>query len=461
MNFPNRIRYDKRLHDFENLYRKKHIIHYYLKKNDVITCLAEIRQGASPFIRDECNRTALDLAIVLFMKKFHECIFTCLITDFIYCKSKKYDSLKTKITYNEYEKIVEKEKNICYSKYILYDDMFSKKKKKKESMEQNTEQKFGNVSPFLLLQRNVNPFLLNQSYKNDGNIYTKYCETNDILFLSEEVITFPISKTIQAQLDDILRKMNALLFFIKILCKNIILKKGSELTLQEEISNLTFPFFYNNTIHTLFKIYPFNSCSNKWDIHNPADARRLIHKILSKKLIGTEIITFIGKIVFCFSELIHIYGPKIFELNSLYSQYFLHMAFTLDNEYLFKVIINKQNIFTTQTDIFHWDELIQSIEPHKEKFKLYYKQLIYARLKKLFMKKLEKVFYKKEMDKNINNHSNNNSNIKCRTNTLHSTYTTLLKGYYEDILNCSNAEDLEIVIQKFLHILKKKKLTTL
>ncbi|SOV13037.1 conserved Plasmodium protein, unknown function [Plasmodium gaboni] len=459
MDFPNKIRYDKKLHDFENLYRKKHIIHYYLKKNDVITCLAEIRQGASPFIRDECNRTALDLAIVLFMKKFHECIFTCLITDFIYCKSKKYDGLKTNLTYNEYENIVENEKNVCYSKNIFYDDMFSKKKKEKESMEQNIEQKIGNVSPFLLLQKNVQPFLRNQSYKNDDNIYKNYCEKKDILFLLEEVINFPISKTIQAQLDDILRKMNALLFFIKMLCKNIILKKGSELTLQEEISNLTFPFFYNTTIHTLFKIYPFNSYTNKWDIHNPADARRLIHKILSKKLIGTEIITFIGKIVFCFSELIHIYGPKIFELNSLYSQYFLHMAFTLDNEYLFKVIINKINIFTSQTDIFHWDKLIHSIEPHKNKFKLYYKQLIYARLKGLFMNKLEKVFYKKEIDKNITDHSNNNCKTKCRTNRLYFTYKTLLNGYYEDILNCSNAEELEIVMQKFLHILKKKKLT--
>lgn len=76
MEFPNDVWFNNKTYQIENLYRKNHSIHYYLKKNDIVTALAEIRKGVSPFVKDECNRTSLDIAIVLFMRKFNEFIFT-------------------------------------------------------------------------------------------------------------------------------------------------------------------------------------------------------------------------------------------------------------------------------------------------------------------------------------------------------------------------------------------------
>ncbi|CRG94444.1 conserved Plasmodium protein, unknown function [Plasmodium gallinaceum] len=448
MEFPNKQWFDNKLYKLENFYRKNNSVHYYLKKNDIVTALAEIRKGTSPFMRDECNRTALDLAILLFMRKFHESIFTSFITDFIYKNIS--DKSRMEFVYNKKGEIINYDEKMFY----CYDDIMEQLKKNKKS-NRNKMKSYNddNIISCLLLQKKIKYSPLLVKYQDDSK-YTSELEykKKDLLFLFEEVLTTPMSKNIQVQLDELLRKMNALLFFIKTLSKNITLKKYSESVIKEEISNLSFPFLYNTTIHTLFRLFPLNHYNEKWNIKNPADSRRLINKILSKNLIGNEIIKFIGKSLFYFSDLLKIYNPNVFKQDPIISQYLLHMSFTLDNEYLFNLIINKNNVFD-KIDIFHWDELIDSISPYKKMFKPYYKPLIYARLKKEFLDILEKDFYEYKK-KDIKNHKKNNTS-KYIKDDLNSTFRIL--KIYEDIFNASDYNELEKVLKKKILKLEDKK----
>ncbi|CRH02977.1 conserved Plasmodium protein, unknown function [Plasmodium relictum] len=439
MELTNELLYDNKLFKLEDIYRRYNSIHYYLKKNDIVTALAEIRKGTSPLIRDECNRTALDLAIILFMRKFHESIFTSFITDFIYKNIS--EKSKMEFVYNKKGEIINYDEKMFYRYDEILEELKKNKKANKNNIKNNNDD---NAMSCLLLQKKIkySPLLI-KYYDDSKRISESRYKKKDLLFLFEEVLTTPISKNVQAQLDEILRKMNALLFFIKSLSKNVILKKYSESVIKEEISSLSFPFLYNTTIHTLFRLFPLNHYNEKWDIKNPADSRRLVNKILSKDLIGNEIIKFIGKSLYYFSNVLQIYNPKVFQQDPIISQYLLHMSFTLDNEYLFNVIINKNNVFD-KIDLFHWDELIDSISPYKKKFQSYYKPLIYARLKKAFLDRLEQDFYE-DKKKNIRNH-NNKDTSKYITDDLNSTFRML--KIYEDILNASNYKELEKVIKK-------------
>ncbi|SBS80405.1 conserved Plasmodium protein, unknown function [Plasmodium ovale curtisi] len=376
---PNRARFDKRLLKLEGVYRRNHSIHYYLKRDDIITALAEIRKGTSPFVRDECNRTALDLAIVLFMRKFHDSIFTSLIIDYLYIHTSKKENI-----------------------YFSYNEKGEKK--------------------------------------------------SDLLFHIDPIFTLPVSKSVQAQMDEQLRKSRALLFFIKTLSTNIRLKKYSEEILREEIKKLSFPYLYNTAIYNLFKIFSSDHGQvKKWNMKNPGDARKLVTKILSYKLIGNQLIKFMGKFLFYFSNLVYIYGEKILQNSSLILQYLLHMSFTLDNIHLFNIIIIKNNVFHN-VDIFNWDELTNDLFFQKENAYLYYKPLLYARLKMLFVDKMHEILLSQK-GKKIAKMGKHNSLEGINIGSS----STVLRNLYKDVLNASTCEDLKLVINKAVWKLKKEK----
>ncbi|SBT86339.1 conserved Plasmodium protein, unknown function [Plasmodium malariae] len=442
----NNASFNSKLFKLEKIYRRNHSIHYYLKRKDVVTALAEVRKGSSAFVRDKCNRTALDMAIVLFMKKFHESIFTSLITDYLYID----DNIEKK---NEEKK---KKKNFPYNTRdtVKYDDkcrFYPYEPILKECTKVNKQQGIKDLiyakdSPsLLLLQRKIKyvPLLIKH-----GSNYEK----KNSLFLLEKAFIMPMSKNVQAQLNEELRNMRALLFFIKMISTNVSLKKYSEDVIKDEISKLSFPYLYNITIHTLFKIfYSDYGQVKKWDLKNPANSRKLVSKILSNNLMGNEIIKFIGKSLFYFSNLVHIFGQKVFKQNSVISQYLLHMSFTLDNEYLFNVIINKNNLFQ-QVDIFHWDKLIESMSSQKHKLSSYYKPLLYARLNKLFLDKLEEVLCTNEKKtKKDNDHLEKRKN-KCRS-------TSKMFSKYKEILDAPNCNALESAIKHTLMQFTKEGLT--
>ncbi|GAW79370.1 hypothetical protein, conserved [Plasmodium gonderi] len=392
-----RVLCDRKLLKFENICRGNNhsIIHSCLWNNDVVAALDHVRKGTSPFVRDECNRTAVDLAITLFMKKFHESLFTSLITDYMY--TNRFVSKRSCLSYNEKNRIaIQGVSKISHSEYPPI--------RINQVNETNRTDVANRVTETDQLDI-LTPFLITKGIRKKKNTYFSSLETSpcheldctlgkwtqDAISQSEKVVTICVTKPVQAQLDEILKILKALLFFIKTLSKNIRLRKYSESTVKEQISKLSFPYLYNTTMHTLFKIFSYDHGQiKKWNIKNPADSRILVRKILSKNLVGNEIIKFMGKCLFCFSKLVHIFGEKVYQLESITSQYLLHMSFTFDNEYLFNVIVNKDNIFQ-QTEIFHWDKLIDSISPYKHSFRFYYQPLIHARLKKFFIERMESV----------------------------------------------------------------------
>ncbi|CXI20323.1 conserved Plasmodium protein, unknown function [Plasmodium berghei] len=446
MEFPNYVWFNNKTYQIESIYRKNHTIHYYLKKNDIVTALAEIRKGVSPFIKDECNRTSLDIAVVLFMRKFNEFIFTSLIIDYLYktknkneeveyaynCKGilEKYDN---KTDYNEYD-IFHKNDNKDM-------DNVGMKKNGNCKMTHANYQDANFINSILLQKKIKYNSLIIKDYNNSENISNEKYKQKNLFFSFQKILILNLSKNMKAQLNEILRQARALLFFIKTLSKNIILKKSAKNVIKEEIEKLPFPYFYNAAIHTLFKFFSpervkvkrkkqkskkineqknhssvssdiSNSSStnssgkgehnaiNGWDVKNPADSRKLITKILTNQLIGNEIIIFIGTFFSYFSNLVFIFGEKIFRTNLITSQYLLHMSFTLDNEYLFNVIINRNNVFN-QAQIFDWNKLIDSLLPQQDLMQGYYKPLIYAKLSKSFLDKVKKFYQNKNKKKNI------------------------------------------------------------
>ncbi|CDU17084.1 protein CPH1, putative [Plasmodium yoelii] len=443
MEFPNDVWFNNKTCQIENLYRKNHTIHYYLKKNDIVTALAEIRKGVSPFIKDECNRTSLDIAIVLFMRKFNEFIFTSLIIDYLYKTKNKTEEVKYR--YN-CKGILEKYDNKRdYNEYDIFHNNY------KITHVNDQDDNFINS---ILLKKKIkyNSFII-KDYNNNNSedISNEKYDQKNLFFSFQKTLILNLSKNMKAQLNEILRQARALLFFIKTLSKNIILKKSAKNVIKEEIEKLPFPYFYNVAIHTLFKFFSpervkvkrkkqknkkinerknhtsvssdisssssstnssgkggYNSI-NGWDVKNPADSRKLITKILTNKLIGNEIIIFIGTFFSYFSNLVFIFGEKIFRTNLITSQYLLHMSFTLDNEYLFNVIINRNNIFN-QVQIFDWNKLIDSLLPQQNIMQGYYKPLIYAKLSKSFLDKVKK-FYQNKKKKKIQNDYFKNAKI--------------------------------------------------
>ncbi|CAD2088281.1 conserved Plasmodium protein, unknown function [Plasmodium vinckei lentum] len=438
MEFPNDVWFNNKTCQIENLYRRNHTIHYYLKKNDIVTALAEIRKGVSPFVKDECNRTSLDIAIVLFMRKFNEFIFTSLIIDYLYktknkneeiqyvynCKGilEKYDN---KTDYNGYD--------IFHKSDNKYMDNIGMRKNANCKMTNVNDQDANFINSILLEKKIKCNSLIIKDYNNTEDIANEKYNNKNVFFSFQKILILNLSKNMKAQLNEILRQARALLFFIKILSKNIILKKSAKNVIKEEIEKLPFPYFYNVAIHTLFKFFSpehvkvkkkkqknnqineQNSHSsdssnssgkgghnaiNTWDIKNPADSRKLVTKILTNQLIGNEIIIFIGTFFSYFSNLVFIFGEKNFHTNLITSQYLLHMSFTLDNEYLFNVIINKNNVFN-QTQIFDWNKLIDSLLPQKDLMQGYYKPLIYAKLCKFFLDKVKKFYQNKKKKKNV------------------------------------------------------------
>ncbi|GAB64858.1 hypothetical protein PCYB_032690 [Plasmodium cynomolgi strain B] len=342
---------DRKLLKFEGICRgRSHSIHHHLVHNDVVAAFDQLKKGTSPFIRDQCNRTALDLAIVLFMAKFNESLCTSLVADYMH--SNGCVSRSPSLAHSDGVGVTLRGEAPlrCAKLHHAKDPLME------ENQISATEESSDSLSPLRLARTKARSAIPNKSpcYKHGSKmgVYNKNTTPP-----SEALTTKGGNKHTQTLLDERLRRMKALLLFIKTLSMNTRLRKYAE------------------------KV-------KKWNIKNPADSRKLITKILSSNLFGSEVIKFMGNILFCFSSLIAVFGEKVYLQESTISQFILHMSFTLDNEYLFNVVVNKENTFG-QTDIFHWDKLIDSISHGKNTFRHYYQPLLYARLNKFFLERLE------------------------------------------------------------------------
>ncbi|ANQ06259.1 Uncharacterized protein PCOAH_00004320 [Plasmodium coatneyi] len=368
---------DRKLLKFEDICRgRSHSIHHHLVNNDVMAAIDQLKKGTSPFVRDECNRTALDLAIVLFMGKFHESLCTSLIADYMH--SNGCVSRSSSFTYSDGV-------GVTFRGKAPFD---RSKDPLNVANERSATEESSNSSPFG--RRKARSAIPNKSHSYQHG-YKVGAYNRNTAPAPNALTTRGKNKYEQALLDGRLRRMKALLLFIKTLSINTRLRKYAEKVAKEEIAKLSFPFLYTNTMHMLFKRFsPEHGQVKKWNIKNPADSRKLVTKILSSNLFGSEVIKFIGNILSCFSSLIGIFGEKVYLQESTISQYLLHMSFTFDDEYLFNVVVNKENTFA-QKDIFHWDGLINSISHGKHSFRPYYQPLLYARLNKFFLEKLEQL----------------------------------------------------------------------
>ncbi|CAG9483536.1 conserved Plasmodium protein, unknown function [Plasmodium vivax] len=371
---------DRKLLKFEGICRgRSHSIHHHLVKNDVVAALDQLKKGTSPFVRDECNRTALDFAIVLFMGKFKESLCTSLIADCVQLNGGA--SRNSSFSYTDRVGVTLRGKTPL-------DRLTDPLRVANETSA--TEESSHSLSPLRLARRKARWAIPNMSHcyqlGNKLGVHKK-----DVTSPPKELTTRGGTKKTQALLDGRLRRMKALLLFIKTLSMNIRLRKYAERVAQEEIAKLSFPFLYTNTMHILFKRFsPEHGQVKKWNLKNPADARKLVSKILCGNLFGSEVIQFMGNILSCFSSLIGIFGEKVYVQDSTISQLLLHMSFAFDNEHLFNVLVSKENIFR-QKDMFHWDALIESISHGKHSLRPYYKPLVYARLNKFFLERLEQL----------------------------------------------------------------------
>ncbi|KJP87856.1 hypothetical protein AK88_02460 [Plasmodium fragile] len=371
---------DRKLLKFEGICRgRSHSIHHHLVNNDIVAAFDQLKKGTSPFVRDECNRTALDLAIVLFMAKFNESLCTSLIADYLH--SNGCVSRSSSFTYSDGV-------GVTFRGQAPLDR--SKDSLKVANEISATEESSASLSPLPLARRKARWAIPNKShYYEHGykmGVYNKKTKPPP-----NALTTRGKMKYTQALLDGRLRRIKALQLFIKTLSMNTRLRKYAERVAQEEIAKLSFPFLYTNTMHMLFKRFsPEHGQVKKWNIKNPADSRKLVTKILSSNLFGSEVIKFMGNILSCFSSLIGIFGQKVYVQDSTISQFILHMSFTFDNEYLFNVVVNKDNTFA-QKDMFHWDALINSISHGKHSLRHYYQPLLYARLNKFFLERLERL----------------------------------------------------------------------
>ncbi|EUD65263.1 hypothetical protein C922_04392 [Plasmodium inui San Antonio 1] len=373
---------DRKLLKFEDICRGRiHSIHHHLLNNDVVAAFDQLKKGTSPFVRDECNRTALDLAIVLFMGKFNESLCTSLIADYMHSDGCVSGSCSSSYS-NRVPVILRGDAPLDHSK-----DPLSVANKTSA-----TEESSDSLSPLRLARRKVRWAIPNRSHCYQHGYNMGLCNNN--MTPPRRALTTKGgrgTKHTRALLDGRLRRMKALLLFIKTLSMNTRLRKYAERVAKEEISKLSFPFLYTNTMHMLFKRFsPEHGELKKWNIKNPADSRKLLTKILSSNLFESEVIKFMGNILSCFSCMIGIFGEKIYQQESTISQFILHMSFTFDNEYLFNVVVNKENTFG-EKDMFQWDALIDSISHGKHSFRHYYQPLLYARLNKFFLERLEQL----------------------------------------------------------------------
>ncbi|CAA9986610.1 conserved Plasmodium protein, unknown function [Plasmodium knowlesi strain H] len=371
---------DRKLLKFEGICRgRNNSIHNHLVNNDVVAAIDQLKKGTSPFVRDECNRTALDLAIVLFMGKFNESLCTSLIADYMH--SNVCVSRDSSLAYSDRVGVTFRGKVPFYHSKGLFNVA---------NETSATENSSDSLSPFPLATKKKSWAIPYKSH-NYQHGYKMGMYKKNTTPPPKSLATSGKTKHTQALLDGRLRRMKALLLFIKMLSMNTRLRKYAERVAKEEIVKLSFPFLYTNTMHMLFNRFsPEHGQVKKWNIKNPADSRRLVTKILCSNLFGSEVIKFMGNILSCFSSFIGIFGEKVYLQDSIISQYILHMSFTFDNEYLFNVVVNKENTFA-QKDLFHWDGLINSISHEKHSSSHYYQPLLYARLNKFFLERLEQL----------------------------------------------------------------------
>ncbi|CBZ50866.1 hypothetical protein NCLIV_039410 [Neospora caninum Liverpool] len=254
----------------------------------------------------------------------------------------------------------------------------------------------------------------------------------EFLVAVEQFLERPPSKAAMAQMRELIRRLNVMLIIIKKFEHCLPLKREAAEKAKAYIGTaLTYPYLYTASMYEAFKRYPrtpagqvgldeavergkgkqgatqnvalsFNSGArlNKllkaWDPLNPDDGRRLVLIIMSLKMRGHELFSFMGTVSRLFNALLDQLGifddrsragGHWWKLGSECSQFYLHMAFSLDESHLFQKFITQQQLFDKQ-DLFKWEDLLYTLMQHRDKFRPYFAALLARRLKARVQKRL-------------------------------------------------------------------------
>ncbi|PFH36759.1 hypothetical protein BESB_049510 [Besnoitia besnoiti] len=219
----------------------------------------------------------------------------------------------------------------------------------------------------------------------------------EFLVVVEEFLDHPPTKAAMAQMRELVRRLNLLLTVVKKFDRCLPLKREAAEKAKTYIGTvLTYPYLYTAAMHQAFKRYPRTPAGQPWDTLNPADSRRLVLIILSLKMRGHELFSFLGTICRQFSALVDqlgIFDDRMgatghwWKLGSECSQFYLHMAFTLDQVSLFQRFVTQQQLFERQ-DLFKWEDLLYTLMQHRDRFRPYFAALLARRLKARVQKRL-------------------------------------------------------------------------
>ncbi|EPR57104.1 hypothetical protein TGPRC2_266630 [Toxoplasma gondii TgCatPRC2] len=219
----------------------------------------------------------------------------------------------------------------------------------------------------------------------------------EFLVAVEQFLERPPSKAAMSQMRELIRRLNLMMVIIKKYELCLPLKREAAEKAKAYIGTaLTYPYLYTASMYEAFKRYPRTPAGQAWDALNPADSRRLVLIILSLKMHGHELFSFMGTVCRLFNSLMEQLGlcddrcgtgGHWCKLGSECSQFYLHMAFSLDDAQLFQKFITQQQLFDKQ-DIFKWEDLLYTLMQHRERFRPYFAALLARRLKARVQKRL-------------------------------------------------------------------------
>ncbi|OEH73608.1 hypothetical protein cyc_03282 [Cyclospora cayetanensis] len=216
----------------------------------------------------------------------------------------------------------------------------------------------------------------------------------EVLVLVEDVCTGPLCDTMKARMRRLLKKLRSLMLVMKRLGACYMLRiKATEAAVDGNLlqQKITYPFLYSALLHKAFKLYPNGPRGQAFDPLNPADGRRMIQLLVNYQLPGYELALFLGNLTSIFSEFVSFFAQddvRIWRPGRELQQFYLHMAFALDNVDIFKFIVNYGQLFAGPTDIFKWEDLLYALMEHRDKFRPYFSSLLSSRLKSRVQKRL-------------------------------------------------------------------------
>eukprot|EP00923_Selenidium_pygospionis_P054830 GHVN01095484.1.p1 GENE.GHVN01095484.1~~GHVN01095484.1.p1 ORF type:complete len:505 (-),score=77.99 GHVN01095484.1:11-1525(-) len=355
-------------------------LHYHLRRHDYVAFFSELRRGTNPFVRDECGRTALDLALYM----IENLIETCLCTSFA------VDHLIDSVSYN-----IQFPGGFVENYRLMYENLYDRPQASViQSMEARDGETFiqagtrnQQVCPrYPVVGRNTLPSLPVSGGARTSPLQGQgdgFHET--MIMVAEDAMSKPARQKIKTRMNELLQRLqnlhrvvtqlssNDTLLRLAIDHKIVVTESRREEDEEDDqsahpfvLDQLRFPYLYMAVLHSLFESFPLTPFGTRWNPQSVCDGRRLINIVVTKKMKGFEILKFLASLPHHIVSFVETLGSQYFHPHAELAQYLLHFAFCMGSPKLFEMVASRADVFSVG-DVFDWEEFISTLTTYRKK----------------------------------------------------------------------------------------------